>query len=265
MPLFEMKSIMKLNPIFSVTISFAVLSSLSVYAEDLLNLQSFKEKTGWNMVQSGAVNPAKPTDLIVKPGDGQILSNGQRKSKAAYLTTNKKWADHEINAEFLIPKSSNSGFYVLGRYEIQVLDSFGRKEPTISDMGSLYQRWDKSLKKQKLEPGYEGVAPLVNAALPYGEWQTINIKFRAPRFDAKGAKVSHAHFVEVTINGKVVQKNIDAKGPTRAAPLTDEAASGPLTIQGNHGPILIRKLDITSRDYSDIQLPALPEVKKLRQ
>ncbi|MDC0088312.1 DUF1080 domain-containing protein, partial [Akkermansiaceae bacterium] len=107
----------------------------------------------------------------------------------------------------------------------------------------------------------DGIAPLVNAAKPYGEWQTINIKFRAPRFDDKGDKVSHAHFVEVTLNGQLVQKSINAKGPTRAAQISGEKSTGPLAIQGDHGPILFRKLDITSRDYSGIKLPALSEAE----
>lgn len=252
---------MKLNKILSTALSFTLWATMSVCAEDLLDLESFKDKKGWSMVVGGAVNPTKSKEFTLKHGAGNVFSNGKSKIKAAYLTTSKEWGDHEINAEFMIPKDSNSGFYVFGRYEIQILDSYGKKDMTISDMGSLYQRWSTERKKQNLQPGFDGVGPLVNAALPYGEWQTINIKFRAPRFDQKGDKISHAHFVQVAINGKIVQKSINAKGPTRAAPLSGEKASGPLAIQGNHGPILLRKLSITTRDYSDIQIPKISEGK----
>lgn len=80
---------------------------------------------------------------------------------------------------------SNAGVYLHGRYEIQILDSFGIKKPTHSDLGGVYQRWDD----ERDPKGYEGVPPRVNAARAPGEWQTMDIVFRGPRFDEKGRKI----------------------------------------------------------------------------
>jgi hypothetical protein len=146
----------------------------------------------------------------------------------------------------MVPKGSNSGIYLAGRYEIQILDSFGKENPTFSDLGGLYQRWDT--KRPKGQTGYVGVAPKKNAAKAPGEWQTFDITFRAPRFDAAGKKTENARFVKVAVNGEVVHENQEVTGPTRAHPLKDEAAKGPIAIQGDHGPIAIRSFKVKAID-----------------
>jgi hypothetical protein len=118
----------------------------------------------------------------------------------------------------------------------------GVSEPKHSDLGGLYQRWD-----EKREPkGYEGVAPRVNAAKAPGQWQTLDITFRAPRFDSSGRKTQNARFVSVVVNGQVAHENQQVTGPTRAAQYSDERPRGPILIQGDHGPIAIRKFVVTS-------------------
>lgn len=239
-------------------VCLAFLSIQSTEAKNYLKLEKFKDTKGWSMVENGKIDPTNPTQFVLKRGNNTLLSNGDKKNLSQYLTTNETWGDQEIHAEFMIPKGSNSGLYVQGRYEIQILDSHGKKNVTPADMGGVYQRWDPAREAQKLDPGFEGTPPLVNAALPHGEWQELKIKFRAPRFDKLGYKISHAHFVEVTLNGTVIQKGVDAKGPTRSARLSGEATEGPLVIQGDHGPILLRKLEILERDYSSMTLAKLP-------
>jgi hypothetical protein len=128
----------------------------------------------------------------------------------------------------------------MGRYEIQVLDSFGKKEAAYSDCGGIYQRWDP--KRGKGQEGFEGHAPRVNAAKAPGEWQTFDVVFRAPRFDAKGAKTANAKFVKVVHNGQVVHEDVEVTGPTRAATFEDEKPTGPLMLQGDHGPVAYRNI-----------------------
>lgn len=246
---------------FSRIISHATLAvlliSATASAENMLDLKLLKDTKGWQMVEEASLNVANPAVFDLKPGKPLLLSNGGSKSGAAYLKTVKEFQDQDVHAQFMVPKDSNSGFYLLGRYEIQVLDSHGKAKVGSGDMGGLYERW-----RNQKPNAYDGVAPLVNAANPAGQWQDLVIRFRAPRFDAAGKKTEDARFIEVTLNGKVIHKNVAATGPTRANPLAGEAAKGPLSIQGDHGPIVIRLLDITEKDYSSIVTKELPPMSK---
>lgn len=152
------------------------------------------------------------------------------------LFSKREFADCKLHLEFRVPKNGNSGVYLLGRYEIQILDSFGvaNKDLLSSMCGSVYERW-------KDNKGYEGHPPIVNAARPAGEWQSFDIVFRAPRFK-DGRKVENAAFLEVRLNGVVVQHRVEVTGPTRASNFEDEKASGPLMLQGDHGPIAFRNI-----------------------
>jgi hypothetical protein len=131
----------------------------------------------------------------------------------------------------------------MGRYEVQLFDSWGVKTPTFADMGGIYQRWDES--RGAGREGYEGTPPAVNASRAPGLWQHLEISFRAPRFEGK-KKVANARFLRVVLNGVTVQENVEVTGPTRAALFTDERATGPLMIQGDHGPVAVRNIEYKS-------------------
>lgn len=152
------------------------------------------------------------------------------------LLSKDSFADVELNVEFRVPKGGNSGVYLMGRYEIQILDSHGvpDKDLESSMCGSIYERWEN-------DRGFEGRPPLTNAAKPAGEWQRFQIKFRAPRF-RDGRKVEDALFVEVKLNGILVQKMQKVTGPTRASWFNDEQPQGPIMLQGDHGPIAYRNI-----------------------
>jgi hypothetical protein len=106
-------------------------------------------------------------------------------------------------------------------------------------MGGIYQRWNE--KRGAGNEGYEGVPPRLNASRAPGLWQHLDIVFRAPRFDGR-RKIANARFVRVALNGAVVQENVEVTGPTRAAAFEDERATGPLMIQGDHGPVAVRNI-----------------------
>lgn len=205
-------------------------------------LGAFKETRGWRVVSSVEAVPGAG-ELKVE-GEGLILVNSLAKdTKVPYLFTREEFGDVRVELEFMIPKNSNAGVYLQGRYEVQIFDSHGKDTVSASDLGGIYQRWDPSRGKGK--EGFDGIAPRTNAARAPGEWQTFDIVFRAPQLDGEGKKITNARFERVTVNGTVVQENAEATGPTRAAPLSGEAATGPIAIQGDHGPIAIRSYRVT--------------------
>jgi hypothetical protein len=180
------------------------------------------------------LDPADPQKFVIQAGEG-VLVNGAA-GRTVDILTGHEHGDVEAHIEFMVPKGSNSGIYFQGRYEIQVFDSWGVERPQHSDCGGIYERWRDG-------KGFEGHAPRVNAAKPPGEWQTFEVVFRAPRFDASGRKVANARFVRVVHNGQVVHEDVEVTGPTRAARFeNDEQATGPLMLQGDHGPVAYRNL-----------------------
>ncbi len=205
-------------------------------------MAGWKQPTGqWQMVGKAVQDPANEKKLAVEPGTG-VITNGP-KGRTRNLFTADAFADIVAHIEFMVPKGSNSGVYFMGRYEIQVFDSYGKKGayPGI-ECGGIYQRWDP--KRGKGKEGFEGHSPRVNASRPPGEWQTFDVVFRAPRFDAAGKKIAGAKFVKVVHNGKVVHEDVALSGPTRAAAFGDEKPTGPLMFQGDHGPVAYRNLAV---------------------
>jgi len=202
-------------------------------------LDSWRKPTaGWMQAGEVSLDPAEPKKLAWKEGKGVVFNGKDGRTSNLFSSVDLK--DVELHVEFTVSKGSNSGVYLMGRYEVQILDSWGVKEPHYSDCGGIYQRWDP--KRGKGNEGYEGHPPKVNASKAPGEWQTFDIVFRAPRFDAAGKKISNALFVKVTHNGQVVHENVEVTGTTRAGAWEDEKPEGPIMLQGDHGPVAFRSL-----------------------
>ena len=186
-------------------------------------------------VDVGAVRMAPDNPKLLLTTDGQgVLVNGAT-GRTSNLFSQLEHGDVRLHVEFMVPQGSNSGVYLQGRYEVQILDSWRVEKPKHGDCGGIYQRWANG-------KGFEGHPPRINAARPPGAWQTFDIVFRAPRFDADGKKTANAQFVKVMHNGVIVHENVEVTGPTRAAAFSDEKPRGPLMLQGDHGPVAYRNL-----------------------
>lgn len=172
-----------------------------------------------------------------------VLVNGAN-GKTVNLYSEVEHGDVELKLDFMVPAGSNSGVYFMGRYEIQILDSWGEENPQHSDCGGIYQRW-------KDDKGFEGIPPRVNASRPPGDWQSFHVVFRAPRFNEQGEKIENARFVKVVHNGQTIHENQEVTGPTRAAGFEDEQPKGPLMIQGDHGPVALRDIRLRHLDLKD--------------
>ena len=179
---------------------------------------------------------AAPKMLGAKAAPGSRILNSL-KGKANNLVTTEKFGDVELYLEFLIPQGSNSGVYLQGLYEVQIFDSYGKEALSTSDGGAIYHRWIDG------KP-VAGSAPKVNASRPPGRWQSYHVGFRAPRFDASGNKTENAKFLKVVHNGVLIQENVDLEGGTRSHMQIPEAATNPLMLQGDHGPVAFRNIYI---------------------
>jgi hypothetical protein len=226
-----------------IATAFIVLAILPVTAVDPKPVEPFngKDLTGWKFkgdakkskwqVCAATVNEKKLEEFVVgiansPDGKGTLLVNVTPPSVDIY--TEQTFADGVFEVEFMIPKGSNSGVYLMGEYEVQVLDSYGKEKVGPGDMGGIYST----------------AAPKVNACKKPGEWQTFVIDFRAPKF-ADGKKVANARFVKVTLNGTVIHENVEMKGPTPGGLTGKEVPEGPLLFQGDHGPVAFRSIKIT--------------------
>ena len=223
--------------------SAAVLAAMNVALADSKPVAPFngKDLSGWKLkgdekkskwaAVAVQVNPDKPNEFAqvpLNPGAPAFLTNV--KPGSVDLSTEAKYGDITLELEFMIPKGSNSGIYLMGEYEVQILDSFGKEKVGPGDLGGLYQ----------------AAAPKVNASKKPGEWQKFVIEFQAPKFEGD-KKVANAKFVKVTLNDTVIHENVEMPKQTPGGLTGKEAATGPVMFQGDHGPVAFRNIKITPR------------------
>ncbi len=191
-----------------------------------------KEGPGSNrwIVGTPAVSPTDPKMLIMSDPRGDAMVNlARRHGDSLDLYSLEKYGDCHIELEVMVPQDSNSGIYVMGEYEVQVLDSWGHAQLNNGDMGAVY-----------------GAAPPpVNACKRPGEWQKYVIDWQAPKFDASGRKLANAVFRKIELNGQMLHQDLVMPGPTPGGVTGQEAPTGPLMFQGNHGPVAYRNIRIT--------------------
>jgi hypothetical protein len=176
-----------------------------------------------------------------KVEDG-TLSMEQSIGHRNHILSSEMFRDADIHAEFMTVKKAkgNSGLYIHGLYEMQILDSFGVEPPTIEDEGALY-RFAK---------------PLLNASRPVGEWQVYDIRYTAPRRGEDG-KVTTPGRITAWLNGKLVQDGVEFTEPRspyipyrhgvtdhlRAIKKRiDETGEGPLFLQDHGSPVKFRNV-----------------------
>jgi sugar phosphate isomerase/epimerase len=183
------------------------------------------EKSKWE-VGTAAMSSDDPKKLVNKGGQGAMINLASRHGDSIDIYSKEKFGDCRIELEVMVPQGSNSGIYVMGEYEIQVLDSWGRIRMGSGDMGAIYG----------------ASPPPVNACKKPGQWQKYVIEFQAPRFNAARKKTKNAKFLKVELNGQVLHENLEMKSHTPGGVAKREAPTGPLMFQGNHGPVAYRNI-----------------------
>ncbi|WP_273212845.1 3-keto-disaccharide hydrolase [Runella zeae] len=245
--------IRKLIPFFSLICVITQAQTIS-----LDDLSAFKNpSSNWSIVGNAAADLNQNNVMTTTPGKGVLACIHPRGKygREFDLISNFEHGDADVEVEFMMAKGSNSGIYLQGRYEIQLFDSWGVKQPHVHDLGAIYERWDES--RPNGQKGYEGYMPRMNASKAPGLWQKIKISFQAPRFDANGKKIANAKVLKIELNGQIVQENVELSGITRGG-MEGEVAKGPLLIQGDHGSVAFRNLVV--KQYGT-QVPALKDIK----
>jgi hypothetical protein len=151
-------------------------------------------------------------------GDSQWSAAGgvlQNAKSGANLVTVGKFDDFKLHLEFRVPKGANSGVYLRGRYELQIDDATGL-EPSSHHLGGVY--------------GF--IAPSENVARAAGEWQSMDVTLVG-------------RMLTYELNGTAIICNREIPGITGGALDSAEAQSGPLYLQGDHGPVDYRNIVIT--------------------
>lgn len=196
---------------------------------------------GWQVAGGVALHADDPKLLAIESGVG-IMVNGAD-GRTLDLYTEAEHGSCELHLEFCVPQGSNSGVYLMGQYEIQILDSWGTPDEELKSgsCGGIYARWIDETKTP-----YDGNPPCTNASRAPGEWQEFDLLFHAPEFGADGKKTANARFERVTHNGVVIHENFECTGPTRGAWSEVDIPTGPLRLQGDHGPVAYRNLRMRS-------------------
>ena len=221
--------------------------TLDIHHKPKVEVEEDSKKKKKKKKTSEEVKP-EPKAVTYEAGTGILINDNDETKKSQLLT---KWEHGDIifETEVMLPKGSNSGIYLQGRYEVQLLDSWGVKNPAYSDIGGIYRNWEKT-------PGkiYMGKAPLTNAAFAPGVWQKMEIAFKAPRFDAQGNKTENARFIYVDLNGIRIHENLEVPLPTGGPLENNEVAKGPIMIQGDHGPVAFRNMKYKLMEEADIKV-----------
>ena len=177
-----------------------------------INLFNGKDLTGWRLINPRQANGFKVVngELVNDPvsPDGQRVSFGN-------LRTDAEFDDFKLTLEVNVPEGSNSGVYLRGMYEIQVVDSYGKALDS-HNMGGLYSR----------------ITPSVAAEKKAGEWQTMEM-------------ILYKRHLTVVLNGTKIIDNQPVHGPTGGAMQADVMKSGPIYLQGDHGKVSYRKIMLT--------------------
>jgi len=212
----------------------------------------FGEGTGKlrQVTNVSSANTKPPSDAIVlfdgKSTDAWTRMNGERcrwellptgamRVRGGSIITKQKFTDFQLHLEFKIPYMpeakgqgrGNSGVYMQGLYEVQVLDSYGLDSKD-NDCGGIYRV----------------SRPMVNACLKPAEWQSYDVLFHSPRFDESGKMVKPAR-ISVLQNGVWIQDNAEAWKRTTASmneKEQDEKEPGPILLQDHGNPVQYRNI-----------------------
>ena len=199
------------------TLLLSLVAGLAVAAEEsgFVPLFNGKDTTGWHLRRKDGHNSWSVADGVLK----NTVNQGEHGTD---LVTDKKFWNFTVKYDFQVPDNSNSGFYLRGRHEIQILGDFKSGKPTKGGNGAIYNH----------------TAPSEFASKPGGEWQTAEATIIGNR-------------ITVILNGKKIHDNVECNKATGSEIDNKVNEPGPIFLQGDHGTVSFRNVRIK-------ELPAEP-------
>jgi len=177
-----------------------------------IKLLNGKDLSGWELLEPNSVSGWKVIDGVLV--NDPVQKDGESHVNYGNLRTTETFEDFNLKLEVNVPKGSNSGVYLRGIYEVQVEDTYGKPLDS-ENMGALYSR----------------IVPLLAAEKPAGEWQKMDITL-------------YKRHLTVLLNGKMIINNQPVKGVTGGAMTADEFIPGPIYLQGDHGKVSYRNIEL---------------------
>ncbi len=232
------------------TLSFPGLVAIALFVNASQSVaQEWKSGVEWQeppLVTPGATDNAPPSDAVVlfdgrnldawENGDKWLIENGVATAKQSAITTRQHFGDIQLHLEWSAPTEirgegqgrGNSGCYLMGLYEVQILDSFRNQTYFDGQAGSIYKQ----------------TPPLANAMRKPGEWNTYQIIFNAPQFRGNG-DVNRPAYVTLIQNGILLLNNFELHGPTsytEAPHYKPHAETGPISLQFHGDAVRFRNI-----------------------
>ncbi len=254
---------------------FPLFALLAIPATAYAQLPTGWRAHDWDRPAPAVVTPGAAALPVAPPSDAMVLFDGSdllqwRDSDgndakwvikdgvmesvpgSGYLFTRKAFGDVQLHVEWAAPEKvegksqgrGNSGVFLMGLFEVQVLDCFNNRTYADGQAGSLYGQYP----------------PLVNVCREPGQWQSYEIIFRRPRFGGDGALLTPARLT-VLQNGVLVQDNVTALGPTswlQHYPYEAKPDRLPLSLQDHGNPVRYRNIWIRQLDEQPLPGPTKP-------
>ncbi|HEY7886406.1 MAG TPA: family 16 glycoside hydrolase, partial [Cellvibrionaceae bacterium] len=162
------------------------------------------------------------------------------------LVGNVNVGDSYVRLEYMLSEGAQAGIYLQGRYEI-ILSGKGNAP----NAGTLGSRWDGNENAM-----VDGAPALKDAAKAAGKWQTLEVRFRAPRYDDASNKSDNALIIEAKINDQVVQQNTILPGFTQGSINPWETTQGPIMLRVTQGQLAVRDVQVRPADFTQVDVPA---------
>src|SRR5690554_4921582 len=235
---------------FALLLFGSILYSHFVFSQStipVLNLDVFEEPgANWVIASDLTTDFNKSTAKLVS-GDG-IVVNIPAKGATNLVTKAQLKGDVENDFDFLTTKGSRSAVYILGRYKIQLSDSWPESADPLSRVGVI------DVNNVENSVSFHTEQPISNVGKAPGLWQHLKVKFKSPAFDGSGKKTEKASFEEVYLNGVLIHQGIALEGPSNGSGFNDERTEGPLVFQADEDHLIAFK----NIQYRTIEKPDQP-------
>jgi hypothetical protein len=232
-----------------ISVFFLIFTLTGIYAQ---KSEETEDWSGKPTVVTPGKNNIPPSDAIILYRGSQDINNWVEENgtpakwkaedsltvvlKTGNIHTKQSFGDVQLHIEWRTPGEvkgtgqdrGNSGVFLMGKYEVQVLDSYENETYYNGQAGSIYKQY----------------IPLVNASTPPGTWQTYDIIFTAPRFNADST-LNKPGYITVIHNGILIQNHVELKGPTEyiGKPVYKYHESKlPLKLQDHGNPVSYRNI-----------------------